>query len=71
MKVGVMLNNETEGRIIFSDMFSVKCKIERGKYYLERNCKGCGANEVKDYKCAYCGKLIDERITDTFWKNRF
>ncbi len=59
MNIGVRVFNSNEGRIFFPNMEkSMKCTIENGLVYIKERCNGCGTNEVKKYKCAYCGNNI-------------
>lgn len=59
MKVGTKLNDNTQGMIIFKDNRPpIKCIFEGKKILLHERCKGCGSNEVKNYKCAHCGNNI-------------
>lgn len=44
-------------------VFEEAPKLKTGKekpYYLETNCKSCGANEYKRGKCCYCGNTSNE-----------
>lgn len=34
----------------------------------KENCRNCGANELKENKCAYCGTTIEIIDTDKFKK---
>lgn len=60
MEVGVRFGDPKEGMIFWPNHYRapIKCKIEGKKYFLFTKCEGCGADEVKDYKCAYCKKEI-------------
>lgn len=59
MNVGIRRNNPNEGRIFFTDQRPpLKCELIKGRVFIEQKCENCGANEVKDYKCAYCRKEI-------------
>lgn len=50
----VEVNNPNKG-IIVSDNGHFKVQIENNKYFLNTQCKGCGATQIlKNGQCAYC-----------------
>lgn len=59
MKLGTLISDETQGMILFeTNRAPIACTFEGKKVFIKQKCKGCGSNEVKDYKCAYCGNKI-------------
>ena len=59
MNIGLRINNPSEGRIFFPDNRPpLKCTVEKGVVTIKDKCEGCGSNEVKNYKCKYCGREL-------------
>ena len=57
MVIAIRIDNPKEGIIIY-DNTHVKCSLIGSKVFIDRKCKGCGADEIKNYKCAYYGMKI-------------
>jgi len=68
MVIAKRIDNPKEGLIISKNNVypPIKCTIEGRRVFIEEKCKGCGSNEVKNYKCAYCRREIFEKIIQ--WK---
>lgn len=57
MVIAIRISNPKEGIIIY-EYTHLKCSLVGSKVFIDRKCKGCGADEIKNYKCAYCGIKI-------------
>jgi hypothetical protein len=57
MIIYTRLDNPKEGIIIYNNTH-LKCSLIGNKVFVDRKCKGCGVDEIKNYKCAYCGVEI-------------